>query len=339
MHGNLVWAVLRVSASTTGIEISENTMGQTFSYNKVKQVVASTSKYDVVKILKDGAYKGYRYTSLDIGKKEGDNKDIAEAKEAVKNAVKEKLLSDMDPKTLSQEHKTFSQHLSEKLSDYIKLLPEEEKGKYKDKDIKNMGFAIADYVIFDKRTEIITPANVLNASIGQGINQYSPLQLCNFMATVANGGTRYETHLVDKILNADGEVVEETKPNIVEEIKLNPRTLEIVKDGMSRANSDGTASRAFEGFPIKTAGKTGSATFREGGVQEAVGRTAYAVYTGFAPVDNPEIAVTVVGYDAGHGGYVASVARAVYEYYFRDRLQKEHPGYVPLHNYVLPEAK
>lgn len=327
------------NASTTGIEISENTMGQTFSYSKVKQVVASTSKYDVVKILKDGVYKGYRYTSLDIGKKEGDNKDIAEAKEAVKNAVKEKLLSDMDPKTLSQEHKTFSQHLSEKLSDYVKLLPEEEKGKYKDKDIKNMGFAIADYVIFDKRTEIITPANVLNASIGQGINQYSPLQLCNFMATVANGGTRYETHLVDKILNADGEVVEEIKPNIVEQIKLNPKTLEIVKDGMSRANSDGTASIAFAGFPMKTAGKTGSATFREGGVQEAVGRTSYAVYTGFAPVDNPEIAVTVVGYDAGHGGYVASVARAVYEYYFRDRLQKEYPGYVPLHNYVLPEAK
>ena len=90
---------------------------------------------------------------------------------------------------------------------------------------------------------------------------------------------------------------------------------------------------------MRTAGKTGSATFREGGVQEAVGRTSYAVYSGFAPVDNPEIAITVVIYDGGHGGEAATVARAVYEAYFKERLQTEYPGYTPRFNYELPAVE
>lgn len=325
--------------STTGIEITENPMGQTFSYDKIKRAVAATSKYDVVRILNDGYYAGYRFTSLDIGKKDGDSKDIANGKEAIKSAVREKLLSDIDDKRKGEEHKVFTQDLQGLISNYINLLSDEEKSKYSKKDIESMSFALGQYVVFDKRTEIITPANILNTAIGQGINEYTPLQMVNFMSTVANGGKRYETHLVDKILNSNGEVVEDIKPRLIEDVGISQKTLQIVKDGMSATTNDGTARYAFQGFPMRTAGKTGSATFREGGVQEAVGRTSYAEYTGFAPVDNPEIAITVVIYDGGHGGEAANVARAVYESYFKERLQKEYPGYTPRFNYELPAAQ
>jgi penicillin-binding protein 2 len=155
------------------------------------------------------------------------------------------------------------------------------------------------------------------------------------MATLANGGTRYNVHLVDKFIDASGKVVYETKPQVMDQIELKPENLEAIKEGMSMVTDEfGTASRSFANFPIKTAGKTGSATFKENGVQESAGRTSYGIYIGFAPYDKPEIAVCIVIFDAGHGGYVSDVARAIYETYFREEL-KNIPGYKPKFDYTL----
>ena len=96
---------------------------------------------------------------------------------------------------------------------------------------------------------------------------------------------------------------------------------------MSRVNEDdgGTASRAFTGFPIRTAGKTGTADFSE--TQKEVGRAPYATYVSFAPVDDPQIAVVAVVFDGGHGGSIAPAVRAVYEAYFKDTLLQMDPNY------------
>ena len=69
-------------------------------------------------------------------------------------------------------------------------------------------------------------------------------------------------------------------------------------------------------------------------MQEKVGRAAYGVFVGFAPVENPEIAVCVVLYDGGHGYFGAYVARAIFEAYFKERLQKDYPKYVPMFPYT-----
>lgn len=118
----------------------------------------------------------------------------------------------------------------------------------------------------------------------------------------------------------------------MDKISLKPETLKTVKDGMLRVTSgeDGTAAGVFDGLPITTAGKTGSATFSE--QQNSYGRTSYGVYLGFAPYDKPEIAVCVVVFNGGHGGYVAPVARAIYEAYFKDAILQKDPGYVFKYN-------
>ena len=165
--------------------------------------------------------------------------------------------------------------------------------------------------------QINGPSGIYLASIGQGTSNFTPLQMANYMATIANGGTRYKLHLVDKITDADGNLIEQVEPEVLEETGVSQATIDSVKYGMSlvTGGEDGTAATAFAGFPIKTAGKTGSATFSD--FQEDFGRTAYAVYVGYAPFDNPEIAVCVIVFDGGHGGYIAPVARAMYEAYFK----------------------
>src|SRR3712207_5470931 len=71
-----------------------------------------------------------------------------------------------------------------------------------------------------------------------------------------------------------------------------------------------------------------------------LGRSSYGVFVGFAPFDNPEIAICTIVFDGGHGGESGGlVARAIYERYFKERLEKECPGYKPMFNYELKSNK
>lgn len=151
---------------------------------------------------------------------------------------------------------------------------------------------------------------VLNAAIGQGENMFTPLQISNYIATIANGGTRYRPHLVKKIVKPDGTVVKEIQPEVMAKVNLKPTTLQAIIAGMDAVTGEGgTAGATFRSFPIKTAGKTGTAT-------ASGGRDDYSWFAGFAPVDNPEIAVAVVIHEGGGYG-TANVARAIYEQYFK----------------------
>ncbi len=200
------------------------------------------------------------------------------------------------------------------------------KGKNINKDqIKRIVDVIYYVTVSDANFQLGVGANMYNAAIGQGISNFTPLQLVNFVGTLANGGDRYKLHLVKEIKDADGNVVETVKPEIVEKTNVSKENLAAVKEGMARVNAgaDGTAAAVFKDFPIRTAGKTGSATFSNN--QDAYGRTSYGVYIGFAPVDNPKIAVAVIVFDGGHGGYTAPVAKAMYEAYFKKELNKDKP--------------
>jgi len=94
---------------------------------------------------------------------------------------------------------------------------------------------------------------------------------------------------------------------------------------MAKVTEEGTASSTFNGFPISNGGKTGSATFQNN--QHDFGREAFGVYAGFAPLENPKIAVCIVVYDGAHGGYVAPVAKAIYETYFKNDILAQNPSY------------
>jgi penicillin-binding protein 2 len=106
------------------------------------------------------------------------------------------------------------------------------------------------------------------------------------------------------------DVVEEVEPVVLDQIELEASTVEAVKAGMRGVvTEDGTASSVFRDFPIEVGGKTGSAQTRSG-------RSAHGVFVSFAPYDEPEIAVCVVGEHAGSGGSVAPVCVAIYNEYF-----------------------
>ena len=171
------------------------------------------------------------------------------------------------------------------------------------------------------------PGDTLNASIGQGYNRFSPLQMAKYISIIANGGNKIDATLVKSIQNADGSEVSREEINEFikqklgledteeEEITLNQEYISAVKRGMKSVTSDtsGTAYVRFQNFNIEVGGKTGSA---EAG-QDANGNDLVnAWFAAFAPYDNPEIAVVVMVENGGHGNYVAEAVRDIMAEYF-----------------------
>lgn len=152
--------------------------------------------------------------------------------------------------------------------------------------------------------------DTLNMSIGQGYNAYTPLQLANYVAAIANGGTLYRPRLVQRVVSHDGKVVEEFGPEIIRRVAVSEENLAVVRRGMSMVTENGgTGYGVFWDFPIPTAGKTGTA--------EVFGKSNHAVYVSYAPVENPEIAVAVIVEHGGQGSATAApVAKEILKAYF-----------------------
>ena len=155
----------------------------------------------------------------------------------------------------------------------------------------------------------------LNAAIGQSDNLFTPLQLANYMAAVVNGGTLYKPTLVRNIKTYDySDVVEDSEPEILGTIDFSETTRDLVMQGMSEVTAEGgTAATTFADYPIKVGGKTGTAEMFEDGVAFDNG-----LFIAFAPFDDPEIVVCVVGEGAGHGSSVAPVVRDIFDAYFAE---------------------
>lgn len=163
------------------------------------------------------------------------------------------------------------------------------------------------------------PYDTYNTSIGQGANNYTVLQLANYVATLANGGTRYRPYLVKRVLSPEGQVKQEYSPEIVQKVNVPASILEEVRKGMLAVtqSSQGTASFLFRDFPpnIKVAAKTGTA--QTGLVGDDKSRDFYGIFVAFAPYDDPQIAFAGVIEYASHGGDSAGVvARDVFARYF-----------------------
>lgn len=152
--------------------------------------------------------------------------------------------------------------------------------------------------------------DTLNTAIGQGYNLYTPLQLANYVAAVANGGYLWQPYLVQRIVGPDGQVVKEFAPRLLARVNVRPETLAVVREGMALVTQgEGTAAGIFWGFPVPVAGKTGTAEVR--------GKEDHSLFVAFAPADDPQVAVAVVVEHAGHGSAVAApVAREVLKAYF-----------------------
>jgi len=156
--------------------------------------------------------------------------------------------------------------------------------------------------------EIWFPGDTINLSIGQGYLLLTPLQVHNLITTIATEGEVYKLHLVKKIISADGNTVEEIKPEIYRKVNFFADTSKIIKEGLRQTILKGTGWRANI-KELALAGKTGTA-------QNPHGET-HAWFIGFAPYEDPEICITVFLENGGEGGEAAApVARAMLEKYF-----------------------
>lgn len=160
------------------------------------------------------------------------------------------------------------------------------------------------------------PGYTVQSAIGQAGNLFSPIQLANYTATIANGGTRYKTHFVKSVKSHDySQTIYETQPEIVAETGISAETLDIVKRGMLKVGTTGYCAEYFDELPVQVACKTGtSQEIRQIEGQSVKINNGFLI--AFAPYENPEIAIAVVGEGMTSGVYVAPVVEEICEYYF-----------------------
>ncbi|PJA88667.1 MAG: penicillin-binding protein 2, partial [Candidatus Moranbacteria bacterium CG_4_9_14_3_um_filter_36_9] len=146
------------------------------------------------------------------------------------------------------------------------------------------------------------------SAIGQGFITATPLQIANYTAAVANGGTLYSPKIVNRIEKGDG-TMELVSSEIIRKDFINPEVLKIVREGMRQTITAGTA-QSLNSLSVPVAGKTGTAQFGNE-------NKTHAWFTSFAPFDNPQIAMVVLIEGVGDSNSSAvPVARAVYDWYF-----------------------
>lgn len=161
----------------------------------------------------------------------------------------------------------------------------------------------------------------LSAAIGQSYNNASPIQMAKYISMLVNGGHQINVTTIKSVRTSDG--VEVSKDEInkyvnnllgikeadIEEKTFNKENLQAVLDGMKNVTTEsgGTAYSIFKDSSVTVGGKTGSAQ---------AGKKTHAWFVGFAPFDDPEIAVVAIVENGAHGAYAAQIARDIFEAYF-----------------------
>ena len=217
---------------------------------------------------------------------------------------------------LKWRYETIYSGIEKKYNARIAQASPEEKARLEKAKANELKWARADFereLAWNTRWQAFDTANM---SIGQGANNYTPLQLANYTAAIANGGIRYKPTLVKKIVSPHGQVLQEFKPEILHKVDVSPKTLQLIREGMLAVTQPGgTAAGRFLNFPVKVAGKTGTA--------QVFGKDNNGLFVGFAPYDKPEIAVAAIVEQGGHGGTSAGVvARDVLAQYFKVNLSQ-----------------
>ena len=169
----------------------------------------------------------------------------------------------------------------------------------------------------------------ISIGIGQGYNSYTPIQLAQATAAVANNGTMYRPHLVKYITQSRSGERTMIEPEPLRILPWKRQNVEVIKRAMVGVNLHGTSSRAFAGAGYTSAGKTGTAqVFSLKGGEYKASRVKkelrdHALFIAFAPAEEPRIAVAVLVENGGFGAQSAApIARMVFDYYLLGKLPK-----------------
>lgn len=169
------------------------------------------------------------------------------------------------------------------------------------------------------------PGETVIVGIGQGFWTVTPLQLANATAILANRGTRFDLRLVTAIDYGQEKV--EISPKLAEkQVVSSKENMDLVLKAMQAVNKTGTARTAFRTAKFTSAGKTGTAQLISIAQGEKYDKEKVnyrerdnAMYIAFAPFENPEIALSIVVENEGHGGSSAApIARKIIEYWLKE---------------------
>ncbi|HBK84882.1 MAG TPA: hypothetical protein DDZ53_02485 [Firmicutes bacterium] len=169
------------------------------------------------------------------------------------------------------------------------------------------------------------PGEVWDVAIGQGIVEFTPLQMAAYTSLLANGGYHYQPHVVQKIVDPSGNVSFQVEPKLLAEVDLDPAALGIVRNGMHEVTlparpggpGNGSAYYLFTYDPVMRDGQKVEVAAKTGSAEVGPGISPHSWFIGYAPFDDPEIAVAVF---VGHGRWGATagvpVGHAIMKAYF-----------------------
>ncbi len=167
----------------------------------------------------------------------------------------------------------------------------------------------------------------ISIGIGQGYNAYTPIQLAQATAVVANNGVMFRPHLVNQIVDAKTGEKRPIEPQPIRDLKLKPQNVEVIRRAMVGVNKEGTGTRAFAGAPYEAAGKTGTAQvfslkgsdYKASAIKKEL--RDHALFIAYAPADKPTIALAVLVENGGFGAQSAApIARMVLDYHLLGKL-------------------
>ena len=167
------------------------------------------------------------------------------------------------------------------------------------------------------------PGDTVQAAIGQSDNLFTPLQLCNYTAIIANGGTKHQVHFVKASISRATGAVKEADIAPSTNISVKSSNIKIVQEGMRMVATEGGPSKALSGLKTKVACKTGTSQVVIKGVKHNNG-----FLITFAPYENPEISIATAIEMAGSGTSTAEMTKAIVDYFYTHNTnEKDAQGY------------
>ena len=179
--------------------------------------------------------------------------------------------------------------------------------------------------------DTVFDGQIIQVAIGQGVSEFTPIQLANYTAMLASGGIRFRPTLLREVRSNDNtQTIYRPEPVVLADYRdeFAPWMLAI-QEGMLRTTTHGTAASQLRDFRIPIASKTGTVELRG---QDEDGPYEHGVFVAYAPMDNPEIAIAVIIEHGGSGSAVIPVARAMFEHFFHDDIIDQR---VPRENVLL----
>ena len=209
-------------------------------------------------------------------------------------------------------------------------LPHEKKGVLPSRAWKQAAFK-------DPKQQTWFPGETISVAVGQGYNAFTIMQLAQATATLAADGVYTRPHIVNWLENPALRRAEQVVSAPEYTIDLRQEDIDVVKGALAEVPTHGTARRVFQGANYKSAGKTGTAqvfslrgaTYNARNLDKRL--HDHALYMGYAPIDNPSIALAVIVENGGWGSTVAApIARKVFDYWLDDDVQsRNQQSYTP----------